>query len=218
MEDANNNTEEQQLSSPLLGTQHHENDGILETVIRTTEVETLDSRIRHRKWLKCYQRMVICLSLPPLYFLAMEMTKEHCHFCHEKIDDSHNVYIIMAAAVWGSFMATLYEACGSRKHSWCGSIIGGALAASGSLFTMWMLLKSITTGDVVFVFALVVGVLGAMPGIMLYYVAKILCIELYRSTVPLPATATIQSHPKVSRERIMSDNTFQENSEGEEIV
>ena len=70
------------------------------------------------------------------------------------------------------------------------AIIGGALAASGSLFTMWMLLKSITTGDVVFVFALVVGVLGAMPGIMLYYVAKILCIELYRSTVPLPATAT----------------------------
>lgn len=209
-----NSSPDSELTSPLLATlpqPEDDNDGIRIQLIRTSNEEVrnlLGFRIRQRRWLRCYQNIVLALSLPPLYFLAMEMTQEHCHFCQHAIDDNpSNPYIIVAAALWGSLMVTLYD----RSHLWA-SIFGGAVAASGSLFTMWMLLKSITSNDVVFVFALLVGILGAMPGIMIHFVAKILCEEWSRSA------PSIQSQPKRARERIMSDGTVPEVVEEEEIV
>ena len=207
------------LTAPLL----EDNAGIQAITPSSEEMESLlASRIRKRRWMRCYQKLILALSLPPLYFLAMEMTKEHCHFCHHSLDDNgSNLYIIVAAAVWGSLMASLYEGCGYWKHSWCASIVGGALAASGSLFTMWMLLKSIATNDVVFVFALVVGILGSMPGIMVYYVAKILCNEWNKQTTTVPAVTShtsLQTHDKSPRERFLSDGTVPEHADEEEIV
>jgi hypothetical protein len=47
----------------------------------------------------------------------------------------------------------------------------------GSFFMMWMLLKSISTNVVVFLFAIVVGILGAMPGLLTYFVVRIMSDE-----------------------------------------
>ncbi|CAJ1930911.1 unnamed protein product [Cylindrotheca closterium] len=190
-----------ELSTPLLGTTQQE-EGVQTKSIPNSEEETETSsqfRFHNPRWL-CYQRIVLGLSLPPLYFLAVEMTKEHCYFCHRAIDDSSNTCIVVAAALWGSLMATLYEQC-NRNHHCCASVFGGALAASGSLYTMWMLLESIASNDVVFLFALLVGVLGAMPGILLYFVAKIFCSEFSKQT---------NVGNEATRERVMSADTVTE--------
>ncbi|KAL3934270.1 MAG: hypothetical protein SGBAC_009972 [Bacillariaceae sp.] len=189
-----------ELATPLLGTAQAEDEVRIKSIkpipASVEETESSSRSRRHSPKWQCYQRIVVLLSLPPLYFLAIEMTKEHCYFCHRAIDDSSNAYIIVAAALWGSLIATLYEC--NRKHC-CGSIFGGALAASGSLFTMWMLLKNMASNDVVFLFALLVGVLGAMPGILFCFVAKVLCDEYNHA-----------KDTRDTRERIMSAGTVPE--------
>jgi hypothetical protein len=139
------------------------------------EPEDLLSRIAVR--VPCRQsairkKLAILMGTIPVYFLALEMTPEHCNFCRTEKDATASYFA--AAAACGGIGATLY---GYSCRDWFARLIGGAVAALGSFFMMWMLLKSISTNVVVFLFAIVVGILGAMPGLLTYFIVKLMSDE-----------------------------------------
>jgi hypothetical protein len=180
----------QDHSAPLLDTEvqanDHESSHRTSTTIegesarstqqgRTNEREAEDLpfqiAVPCRQW-AIRKKLAILMGTIPVYFLALEMTSEHCHFCRTEKDATASYFA--AAAACGGIGATLY---GYSCRHWFARFIGGAVAALGSFFMMWMLLKSISTNVVAFLFAIVVGILGAMPGLLTYFVVRIMSDE-----------------------------------------
>lgn len=147
--------------------------------------------------------LAILIGAIPVYFLALEMTAEHCHFCQTK----SVAYYVVTAAVCGGTGATLY---GYSRRYWYARCIAGVVAALGSLFVMRMILKSISSNAVVFFFAMVVGIFGAMPGFLTYFLLTTVLQECRCSCI---ATNTHDGEEeivplvKVTLHNVISTNT-----------
>jgi hypothetical protein len=82
------------------------------------------------------------------------------------------------AAMCGGLASVMY---GDSLDYWMPRLVGGSISALGSLFTVWMLLKSVPT-NLAFLFVFV-GILGAMPGVMIYFFMKIIADECFPAEV-----------------------------------
>lgn len=117
----------------------------------------------------CSKRKFIALLLGtlPVILCALEMIPERCQLCRESTE--FDAYIF-TAAICGGAGAVLYGT--SLVDYWLPRLAGGSFAALGSLFTIWMLLTDFPS-DLAFLFVFV-GILGAMPGVLTYYILKII--------------------------------------------
>jgi hypothetical protein len=120
------------------------------------------------------QQIAIAVGILPVCIFGLEMIPERCNVCLEGVKlDSY----FLTAAICGGLGALLYG--DSLDSYWLARLMGGAISALGSLFTIWMLLQSIPS-NVAFLF-LFVGLLGAMPGVVAYFLIRIVSDECYVS-------------------------------------
>jgi hypothetical protein len=179
-----------------------------------------DHHARARRERQCSVRRIfaVLLGILPVCLFAFEvMIPERCNYLCP-LDDGdgdagdhggqrhhhrRNVVVELStyfvfAAVCGGFGATLYSA-----EFWNYSLarfVGGSTAAVGSLFTVWMIFRNLPTDldrrlSPLFV---VVGVLGTMPGLVVYFLLKILSDECCCCTPSTSSSAYYDSdqHPR----------------------
>ena len=121
------------------------------------------------------QQIAIAVGILPVGIFALEMIPERCNVCLEGIElDSY----FCIAAICGGLGALLFGDS-SLDSYWLARLMGGSISALGLLFTIWMLLQSIPS-NVAFLFVFV-GVLGAMPGVVAYFLIRIVSDECYVS-------------------------------------
>jgi hypothetical protein len=119
------------------------------------------------------QKIALFTGIVPVCVFALEMIPERCHVCIDGVElDAY----FFTAAFCGGLGAVLY---GDSLDYWMARVVGGSIGALGSLFTIWMLLQSIAS-NLAFLFVFV-GILGAMPGFVAYFIVKILSDECYVS-------------------------------------
>lgn len=124
-----------------------------------------------RRRLSSRQRVAVVVGVLPVAICSLEMIPDRCRICRQ--DVQMDAYIF-TAAICGGFAAVIY---GNSLDYWMPRLVGGASAALGSLFTNWMLLTSIPSN---WAFLLIVfGVLGAMPGLVIYFSLKIMADECF---------------------------------------
>lgn len=129
----------------------------------------------------CRQLIGLAMGFIPVMIFALEMIPERCNICLPDVElDAY----FFTAAICGGLGAVLFGN-GSNNNNivdyWMARAIGGAIAALGSLFTIWMLLQSIDS-NLAFLF-IFVGILGAMPGLVTYFLIKIISDICYVSDV-----------------------------------
>jgi hypothetical protein len=127
----------------------------------------------NRRW-EIRKVLAILIGVLPVCFLALEMTPERCHFCIQGI---HLYAYFITASICGGIAGIIYGPC----NTYCSARgVGGAVAALSSLFTTWMLFESIHS-DLVFLLVFI-GILGAMPGLLAYWLVKILLDGCFSSS------------------------------------
>mmetsp|Transcript_2941 Transcript_2941/g.5315 ORF Transcript_2941/g.5315 Transcript_2941/m.5315 type:complete len:259 (+) Transcript_2941:87-863(+) len=149
-----------------------------ERIMREVREHQLRAAKRERR--SCFsmlrQIFALCLGVFPVCVFALEMIPERCNLCLDHVElDTYFVVV----ALCGGFGAILYS-----EEFWDYSVarfMGGCVAALGSLFTMWMILQTIH-GNLAFLLFFV-GILGAMPGVLVYFVIKVVSDECYFSDV-----------------------------------
>lgn len=124
-----------------------------------------------RRRLSCRQRLGLLIGIVPVVLFSFEMVDEWCHVC---LDDVEIDAYFFTVAFCGGIGAVMY---GTSMDYWHARMVGGAISALGSLFTIWMLLSSIST-NLGFLF-LFLGILGAMPGFLAYFLIMILTDECF---------------------------------------
>ena len=125
------------------------------------------------------QKLGLLVGILPVCMFGLEMIPERCHVCLEGIRlDSY----FLAAATCGGFGALLFGTS-SMDSYWLARFLGGATSALGSLFMMWMLLQTIPSDSLVIVGILLGAIIGAMPGILVYFLIKIVSDECYVSDI-----------------------------------
>jgi hypothetical protein len=128
--------------------------------------------IIRRRSLSMRQKIALAIGIVPVCIFALEMIPERCQVCLEDVElDAY----FFTAAICGGLAAVLF----GREDYWMARFFGGSLSALGSLFTIWMLLQSIPS-NLAFLFVFI-GILGAMPGFVAYFIVKILSDECYVS-------------------------------------
>ena len=142
---------------------------------RSALIKRLLSLQRQRKKLTFRQTTAVIIGTLPVAVCSLEMIPDRCHICRD--DMELDAYFFMAA-VCGGFAAVIY---GNTLDYWMPRLLGGSISALGSLFTIWMLLTSIPS-NLAFLFFFV-GILGAMPGVVIYFLMKIVADECFVSDV-----------------------------------
>lgn len=123
--------------------------------------------------------LALSLCMIPVGLFALEMIPERCKICLESVE--LDTYFV-ASALCGGFGAILLF--GDDFWEYClAKFTGGAVSSLGALFTVWMMLQSIPSGSImvavlVFFFA---GILGALPGVVVYLLFKIISDECWVS-------------------------------------
>lgn len=134
----------------------------------------LAMREDRRRW-SIRQRLAIVIGILPVAICSLEMIPDRCHLCREEM--ALDAYFF-TAAMCGGFASVIY---GDSLDYWMPRLVGGSISALGSLFTVWMLLKSVPT-NLAFLFVFV-GILGAMPGVLIYFLMKIVADECFPTEV-----------------------------------
>lgn len=116
--------------------------------------------------------MAFSLCIFPIIVFTLEMIPERCNICLENVE--LNAYFVMTA-LCGGFGATLLSH--DFAEYFLARFLGGAVSSIGALFTIWMILKEILPNNVLNVIFLLVGILGAMPGLVVYFLVKIISDE-----------------------------------------
>jgi len=127
-----------------------------------------------RRRLSARQRVAIVIGMLPVAICSLEMIPDRCRICRK--DVQMDAYIF-TAAICGGFGAVIY---GSSLDYWMPRLVGGASAALGSLFTNWMVLTSIPAKWSFLL--LFFGILGAMPGVVIYFTLKIVADECFENS------------------------------------
>jgi len=151
------------------------------TTARTMrEKNALIRRLRmirdQQRRLSARQRVALLVGVLPIVICTLEMLPGKCRICHHQQEEGDvpvDTYFFFVA-ICGGFGAVIY---GSSLDYWMPRLIGGATGALGSLFTNLLLLTSIPTK---LAFLLIIfGLLGAMPGLMVYITLKIIADECF---------------------------------------
>jgi hypothetical protein len=124
-----------------------------------------------RRRLSCRQRLGLLIGIFPVVLFSFEMVDEWCHVC---LDDVEIDAYFFTAAFCGGLGAVMY---GTNMDYWHARMVGGAISALGSLFTIWLLLSSISS-NLGYLF-LLLGILGSMPGFLAYFLVMILTDECF---------------------------------------
>jgi hypothetical protein len=127
-----------------------------------------------RRSLSTRQKIALAIGILPVGIFALEMIPERCQVCLEDVElDAY----FFTAAICGGLASVLF----GWEDYWMARFCGGSIAALGSLFTIWMLLQSIPS-NLAFLFVFI-GILGAMPGFVAYFIVKIMSDECYVSDI-----------------------------------
>lgn len=123
--------------------------------------------------------LAIFLCIIPVGLFAMEMIPERCKICLDHVE--LDTYFVISA-LCGGFGATLLS-----HDFWEYSLarfLGGAVSSLGALFTIWMILQAIppSSSNIVAIMFIFVGILGAMPGVVVYFLVKIVSDECWVSS------------------------------------
>jgi hypothetical protein len=87
-----------------------------------------------------------------------------------------NTYFF-ASALCGGFGASLF--CRDFAEYFLAKFLGGTIGSLGALFTMWMILQAIPPTNALSMISLLVGALGAMPGLLVYFLVKLISDECW---------------------------------------
>ena len=129
------------------------------------------------------QQFAALLGILPVAFFSFEMIPSWCqYFCLQQEHTSLDSYFF-TAAFCGGLGAALY---GSNPRYLFARFVGGSISALGSLFTNWMLLSSMSShhpSSVAVIFGLIGLFVGSMPGVVAFFVLKILTDECHLSDI-----------------------------------
>jgi len=123
-------------------------------------------------------RYTIAFSLctMPVIVFAFEMIPERCNICLDNVE--LNTYLV-TSALSGGFGATLLS------HDFAeyllARFLGGTVGSLGALLTVYMMLIALPLINVLNVVSILVGILGAMPGLVVYFLVKIVSDECWVS-------------------------------------
>mmetsp|Transcript_4264 Transcript_4264/g.10299 ORF Transcript_4264/g.10299 Transcript_4264/m.10299 type:complete len:240 (+) Transcript_4264:172-891(+) len=123
--------------------------------------------------------LAVSLCTVPVGVFALEMIPERCNMC---LDEVELETFFVASAVCGGFGAILFVGDDLWDY-FVAKFLGGAASSLGALFTVWMVLRSIASESIVVavMVLLLVGSLGAMPGVLVYFLVKIVSDECWVS-------------------------------------
>ena len=129
------------------------------------------------------QRLALLLGILPVACFSYEMIPSWCQYlCLQEEDVSMDAYFF-TVAFCGGLGAALYGTNPRYVHA---RIVGGSVSALGSLFTNWMLLSSMSSHHpsyVAVVFGLIGCFVGSMPGVLVYFIFRILSDECHLSDI-----------------------------------
>ena len=141
------------------------------SIAESTNDMMKENPVTPRRRLSCRQRLGLLIGIVPVVLFSFEMVDEWCHVC---LNDVEIDAYFFTAAFCGGLGAVMY---GTSMEYWHARMMGGAISALGSLFTIWLLLSSISS-NLGFLF-LFLGILGAMPGLVSYFLVMILTDECF---------------------------------------
>eukprot|EP00536_Pseudo-nitzschia_multiseries_P004856 jgi/Psemu1/11068/gm1.11068_g len=122
----------------------------------------------------------ISLCTVPVGVFALEMIPELCNMCLDEVE--LETYFVASAVCGGLGAVALLDDDPSREYL-AAKFMGGAASSLGALFTVWMVLRSIASDSVVVAVMVLffAGAFGAMPGVLVYFVVKIVSDECWVS-------------------------------------
>jgi hypothetical protein len=141
------------------------------SITESTNSMMKEHPVSPRRRLSCRQRLGLLIGIVPVVLFSFEMVDEWCHVC---LDDVEIDAYFFTAAFCGGLGAVMY---GTSMDYWHARMVGGAISALGALFTIWLLLSSISS-NLGFLF-LFLGILGSMPGFLAYFLVMILTDECF---------------------------------------
>lgn len=116
--------------------------------------------------------IALLLCIFPVGIFALEMVPERCKICFGDVE--LNIYFI-TSALCGGFGAVLLNR--DFEEYVVARFLGGSVGSTGALFTIWMILKEIPPNNILHSIFLLVGIFGAMPGLIVYFLVKIVSDE-----------------------------------------
>jgi len=116
--------------------------------------------------------VALSLCIVPVVIFAFEMVPERCKICLDNVE--LNTYFA-TSALCGGFGAVLLSR--DFEEYVMARFLGGSVGSVGALFTIWMILKEMPPNNIIHALFLLVGILGAMPGLIIYFLVKIVSDE-----------------------------------------
>ena len=120
--------------------------------------------------------IALSLCIVPIIIFSVGRIPERCKIC---LDDVELTTYFVISALCGGFGAALLGH--DFAEYFLARFLGGAVGSLGALFTILMILEAIPPVNVLHVAFLSIGVLGAMPGLLLYFLVKIVSDECWVS-------------------------------------
>lgn len=133
---------------------------------------------RRSKSILSVVRFAIAFSLCtlPTILFSLEMIPERCKICLDSVEIKTYFF---ASAMCGGFGAVLLSHDCSKYL--LARFLGGIVGSLGALFTSWMILQTLPPINILNAIFLLVGMVGAMPGFIVYFLVKIVSDECWVS-------------------------------------
>lgn len=104
----------------------------------------------------------------PTVIFSLEMVPETCKIC---LDNVELTAYFAVTSLCGGVGATLLS--NDFAEYFLAKFLGGTVGSLGALFITWMILREIPPTNALNIIFLSVGILGAMPGVVVYFLVKI---------------------------------------------
>jgi len=116
------------------------------------------------------------LCIIPAFFFSFEIIPERCKIC---LDNAELNTCFVTSGLCGGFGATLLSH--DISEYFCAKFLGGGVGSLGALITIRIILQAIPSSNAFSVAFLFVGILGAMPGSVVYFLVKNVAEEIKTS-------------------------------------
>mmetsp|Transcript_6104 Transcript_6104/g.15118 ORF Transcript_6104/g.15118 Transcript_6104/m.15118 type:complete len:232 (-) Transcript_6104:1221-1916(-) len=162
----------EQEGNSVASAKSHLSEKILRAV-QSHQLRVARDEHRSRSFLAIIRYTVaLSLCIIPVFLFALEMVPERCHICLDRVE--LNAYFV-TSALCGGFGAVLLSH--DFEEYFVARLLGGSVGSTGALYTVWMILKGMPPDNVLHALFLLVGFLGAMPGLIVYFLVKIISDE-----------------------------------------